>query len=267
MSKTPNLLSMDEREQMTNFAIKEKLQSQGRILSRKYLLEIVHEHNQLRKTPLIKKIVEEAKIIAQYQKENKKIKEDKLREFIKRISNAKKNTLEINRNSIKGKLKFDIHRKKSDDVIMNEDDNTKIVLNRKTDIINNLHDKCLYNYNNKMKRFEKSLERLNGVKTLKMELSKERRDKHILRSKIQNILSSLRQKSCVRFYKAYQRLNDILKKDRVQYSSSLKGCEQYYSDDELEQINKENKDFSSILIRSLSLDEIESVIHVITLNR
>ena len=113
-------------------------------------------------------------------------------------------------------------------------------------------------YNNRLERFKKNLDKIKEDYILKVRLNQERREKQIIKSKVEIALNNMVYRSCDRFWNDYQRFSNAIEIDLKKQNSNKKDTNKKVEEVELEEKPKE--DPNEILLHTLTKEEISLVI-------
>jgi len=236
--------------------------------SRETILEILNERKENRDAILLRELKKKAKIAANWDYKEMKAREEKQKKLLSKLSKPRKSYEEEKVDNTVSTInqKIKVVEQRTDNTIKDKIekldlDKVKEKAEKKNEKVTKEQEIVLQNYITKQEKLEKSLSRVADERVLKFRLKKERREKQILKSKIQIILASLSKKSCDRFLKDCQRFVTVLEKDKMEYGKGNEERQLYNSTTSMHiriQQEKDN-DPNSVLARSLSKKEIELI--------
>ena len=162
--------------------------------SRLDLLSIINDRNETRKEIKEKAEIEKKRIIDRWESDNRKMKKEKLNNFLKRLSNneriLKKDQLQIDINIMEHIQRTKQNQLEKTERIKNKfplNDNKEYIM-RKDEMQQNSIERRRGNYVNKIEKLEMVQKKRKFILDQRMQLCKEEREKKILRSKVKTIL-------------------------------------------------------------------------------
>jgi hypothetical protein len=233
--------------------------------SRDMILEILNERKENRNAILLRELRKKAKAAASWDYKELKAREEKQRKLLSKLSKPKKYN-EADKVVSKDNQKVEaVEQRTSDSIRYGAEksplDEAKERAEKKNERIMREQEIVMQNYMAKQKKLEDSLARVVDERMLKFRLKKERREKQILKSKIQIILANLSKKSCHRFAKDYQRFATVIEKEKIKHGNKNEEEQLYNSITSMHmRIQKEkDNDPNSVLARSLTKKEVELI--------
>eukprot|EP00826_Nyctotherus_ovalis_P065477 TRINITY_DN9627_c0_g6_i3.p1 TRINITY_DN9627_c0_g6~~TRINITY_DN9627_c0_g6_i3.p1 ORF type:complete len:418 (-),score=149.55 TRINITY_DN9627_c0_g6_i3:233-1486(-) len=267
MSST-SVIPVDDPAQRSAFSTKNISYNSYKEQSRDMLLEILNEHQENRKAVLLRELKKEAKVAASWDYKETKAREERQRKLLSRLSKPRKcySGAEADEAVDKIRQKIEAAEQRANGAIRCRKEATELDLakervEKKNEMVMKEQELVVQNYETKQRKLEESLSRVADERMLKFRLKKERREKQILKSKIQIILANLSKRSCHRFTKDYERFATAQQKDNVEHGKENTENQLYDSIMAIRiKVQQENDNTpNSVLTRSLTKKEIELI--------
>ena len=238
--------------------------------SRDCLMEVLRDRQKSRKEYILRDLERKANLVASWDSKCAKENEEKKKNIFNRLTKAKQyykddEVLKIN-NQITEKIELAEERAKDNIKFKLEQLPQQLItdkLNKKNELQKREQEEVINKYKERQQKVEEALLKVNDEKMLKFQLTKERREKQILKSKVQIILAGLSKRSCHRFLQDYQRFTNAFDKDKQ--SNEMKFLSSNNTDDanRVNETEDSNEDPNTLLIQNLTNEEIELVTVII----